>query len=208
MTWRRPPSLTAVPHSAAQPHSQSFEACESVCLADEASLSVASAREQLVRRLESFELDVPTRQELRALVCVLRQDHAISTCPLVSSLEGLRTIDAVVAWLFEAWRRSELHVLFDAADDAACDEKSGCHGLLFKAGRRRAVPGLAAVAVKGERSPFIELLWVKSDLRRLGVGSCIVRKLCAQQPRIKRVRCVLPEAVSFWDAVGDHVTSF
>lgn len=163
-----------------------------------------------------FELGVPLREELRAIAKALLREHASDDhrCDLVASADGFENFEKLQAAMAEAWRREELLVLHQSPGGGATKYMASCDlddagracELLLRPVDRWVVPAFATVCVKAKRVPYIELLWVAPRLRRLGIGSLMVREICQEQPCIKRVRSCLLEALPFWDAVGAHVS--
>lgn len=77
---------------------------------------------------------------------------------------------------------------------------------------RYVVPAFATVcskqagAYRPARDPYVELLWVSPEVRRLGVGTLMVREIAFELPAVKQVRSCLPEALPFWHAVSEYVS--
>lgn len=156
----------------------------------------------LVLDANKFALDCPTRVELRAIAKELRWEHSsLGSCDLTDGFDAFRTIDCVIAWMFDAYRRNEIWVLHET-DESAADEarellvRGMPHG-------RRMLPTFATV-FKNTASPYIELLWVRRDVRRLRIGSLMVRSLCLKHPGIKRVKSVLATAQPFWNTMEEQ----
>ena len=186
------------------------------------SSSDSTARDDLSRALDikngapNFELGLPDRSELRTIAKALRREHASDqSFDLIDSTDGFSSIDAVEAWIIDAWKRKEILVLHHspprdipaAAAAAAWAARSGrASELLVQGSDRWLLPAFATVCVKKALLPYIELLWVSHDVRRMGIGSLIVREICRDQPGITRVKSCLHEALPFWDAVSDSVT--
>ena len=165
-----------------------------------ASSEAESPHDQLSHALKlagAFKLAQPTRQEVRELVKVLNSDEcgAWTDC-----FEGFRTLDSVAFWMHSACNRKEIMVLHASENVGGLllrgEKAEGARGSF-----RWLVPAFATVMTDGKSPPYIELLWVRSNVRRLGVGSLFVRHICAQHPRIQRVKAVLQSAVPFWQSI-------
>lgn len=201
-------------------------AAEAVALTAE-SAALADARAAVASLLQSgaFVLGSPTRPELRVLAKSLRAEHeGSSPCDLMDSFEGFRSMDALEAWCIQAWQRNEYLVLHTrskqpaaggggggasaaaAAAAAASTELLGrAHPLLVRGDPRSRylLPAFLTIMVKNTRKPYIELLWVQAAVRRMGIGSLMVREVCVRQPGIRRVKAPLREAEPFWTAMCD-----
>ena len=154
-----------------------------------------------------FELAWPSREEVRAVATSLRQEQAQQpeACTFTESWDGFRSTDSVVAWMFTAWKRNELRVLAAPPWWTPAEPLTGDASPLVARGCRWLLPAFATIVAKEKDAPYIELLWVRSTLRRLGIGSLLVTKLLEQHPRVKRVKAVLREAVPFWDKMARAV---
>ena len=174
---------------------------------------LARARQHAARVLDIahgaplFELGYPTRAELRAIAKALHQEHTSEgTCDLVESDDGFESVDMVLEAITYAWKRDELLVLHQSPGVDEAYMGAAASSCLLCPADRWLVPAFASVCVKQKRVPYIELLWVDPRLRRMGIGSLMVRDLCLEQPSIRRVRSCLLEALPFWDAVSEHVS--
>lgn len=167
--------------------------------------SADSARKQLAYQLQhdhNFQFCAPTQQDAITLARAITEEHNKSprAFALTESFAGFRTVDAVVAWIHHARRRQELWVL--ARHD---DGGMSCPLLLGdKRTGRWLVPAFVTAMVTATADPYIELMWVRSDVRRLGIGSRLVRDICMRRPCITHARGCLPEADGFWNAVGEN----
>ena len=66
---------------------------------------------------------------------------------------------------------------------------------------RRILPAFATVQTGIDfaiDAPYIELLWVHSGARRIGIGSHFVKEAARSAAAVKHVSGVLPEASAFW----------
>lgn len=158
-----------------------------------------------------FVLGMPTRSELRRIVKGLRDEHeGTSPCDLMDSFEGFRSMDAIEAWCIQAWKRGECLVLHQptTGKDVPSEQEeilARASSLLVRGdpAGRWLLPTFATVMVAKTVNPYIELLWVEGSVRRMGIGSLMVREVCRRQPGIRRVKAPLREAEPFWNTVGN-----
>ena len=157
----------------------------------------ASPRDDLAQHVAACTLIHPSAVEARALVRNYLSDASASGSSLSQSLDGFRTDDAVAASMFDARRRHELFVLVVA--DGALGGRAA--ELCVQGDRgRRILPAFATVQTGIDfaiDAPYIELLWVHSGARRIGIGSHFV-KAARSAAAVKHVSGVLPEASAFW----------
>jgi hypothetical protein len=126
----------------------------------------------------------------------------------MDSFDGFRSIDALEAWMIQAWKREEFLVLCAIPGLGANHESAIRARSVLTQGQphcRYVLPAFLTICVKNTRKPYIELLWVRGDVRRMGVGSLMVNEVCLKQPGIRRVKSPLREAEPFWNAVSTHV---
>ena len=159
----------------------------------------ASPRDDLAQHVASCTLIHPSAVEARALVRNYLSDASASGSSLSQSLDGFRTDDAVAASMFDARRRHELFVLV-VADGRA--RRPRWPKLCVQGDRgRRILPAFATVQTGIDfaiDAPYIELLWVHSGARRIGIGSHFVKEAARSAAAVKHVSGVLPEASAFW----------
>ena len=158
----------------------------------------ASPRDDLAQHVAACTLIHPSAVEARALVRNYLSDASASGSSLSQSLDGFRTDDAVAASMFDARRRHELFVLVVA--DGALGGRAA--ELCVQGDRgRRILPAFATVQTGIDfaiDAPYIELLWVHSGARRIGIGSHFVKEAARSAAAVKHVSGVLPEASAFW----------
>ena len=110
--------------------------------------------------------------------------------------------------MIQAWKRDEFLVLCVTPGVGADAETAHRAKSVLTQGQppncRYVLPAFLTVCVKNTRKPYIELLWVRGDVRRMGVGTLMVRDACLRYPGIRRVKSPLREAEPFWNAVCTH----
>ena len=151
---------------------------------------------------QTFKIMQPSRQELREIVKALQSDEC---CAWTDCFEGFRSLDSVVYWMHQALNRNEIVVAY--ADENIGDLLVRGDKVLGRPGRFRWLAPAFATMMTDENDlarPYLELLWVHSNVRRLGIASFMVRLVCCQR-RIKRVKAVLKTAVPFWQAIRRSV---
>ena len=78
-----------------------------------------------------FKLGLPDRSELKAIIKAVKHEHAQKgqSFDLIDSTDGFSSIDAVEAWIIDAWKRKELLVLHQAHVQAGSSKAAAAESL-------------------------------------------------------------------------------
>lgn len=145
----------------------------------------------------TVEAVVPDAYEMLEVVTSMTQDEVVD--PLCVGGEGFSNN---LPWIWQAWKDDYLFVLRvqDGEKELSCqDAKSGGQLLVPPCSHKIIVPAFLG-AFGDNEGKLISLLWVRSDLRRLGIGTRLVEE-CIQNHEVHGAHDILTQSKGFWDKI-------